>query len=165
MNKDRVAGPAKKIKGSIKEAVGEAAGTLEVEGKADKGEGKVQNAVGGLKDALKSTASTRLRATSQCPAGALGGISECKPRFANKTCQAEPLAKAQRRQLSLNRSYQHTQRMMITRSKWRPLKRPSMLDMLVSFIAGLFCRQLCTASALCSRTGCKSLCVRTGHKS
>jgi len=33
MNKDRVAGSAKKIKGSIKEVVGEAAGTLEVEGK------------------------------------------------------------------------------------------------------------------------------------
>jgi uncharacterized protein YjbJ (UPF0337 family) len=72
MNKDRVAGSAKKIKGSIKEVVGEAAGTLEVEGKADKGEGKVQSAVGGLKDTLKSTASTRLRATSQCPAGAQG---------------------------------------------------------------------------------------------
>jgi phage FluMu protein gp41 len=38
---------------------------LEAEGKADKVEGKVQNAVGGLKDALKSTASTRLRATNQ----------------------------------------------------------------------------------------------------
>jgi hypothetical protein len=37
---------------------------LEGEGKADKVEGKVQNA-GGLKDMLKSTASTRLRATSQ----------------------------------------------------------------------------------------------------
>jgi uncharacterized protein YjbJ (UPF0337 family) len=33
MNKDRVAGSAKKVKGSIKEVVGEAAGTLEVEGK------------------------------------------------------------------------------------------------------------------------------------
>jgi hypothetical protein len=38
---------------------------LEAEGKADKVEGKVQNAVGGLKDTLKSTASTRLRATSK----------------------------------------------------------------------------------------------------
>ena len=50
MDKDRVAGSAKKIK---------------AEGKADKIEGKVQNAVGGLKDTLKSTASTRLKATSQ----------------------------------------------------------------------------------------------------
>ena len=72
MDKDRVAGSAKKIKGSIKEVVGKAAGDakLEAEGKADKVEGKVQNAVGGLKDTLKSTASTRLRATS--PAGAQG---------------------------------------------------------------------------------------------
>jgi hypothetical protein len=30
-------------------------------------------------------------------AGAQGGIAECKPHFANKTCHAEPLAKAQRR--------------------------------------------------------------------
>ena len=67
MDKDRVAGSAKKIKGSIKEVVGKAAGDakLEAEGKADKVEGKVQNAVGGLKDTHKSTASTRLRATSQ----------------------------------------------------------------------------------------------------
>src|SRR6202040_2009281 len=67
MDKNRVAGSAKKIKGSIKEVVGKAAGDakLEAEGKADKVEGKVQNAVGGLKDTLKSTASTRLRATNQ----------------------------------------------------------------------------------------------------
>ncbi len=63
MDKDRVAGSAKKIKGSIKAVVGKAAGNakLKAEGKADKVEGKVQNAVGGL----KSPASTRLRATSQ----------------------------------------------------------------------------------------------------
>jgi uncharacterized protein YjbJ (UPF0337 family) len=67
MDKDRVAGWAKKIKGSIKEVVGKAAGDakLEAEGKADKVEGKVQNAVGGLKDMLKSTTSTGLRAASQ----------------------------------------------------------------------------------------------------
>jgi uncharacterized protein YjbJ (UPF0337 family) len=66
MDKDRVAGSAKKIKGSLKEVVGKAAGDakLEAEGKADKVEGKVQNAVGSLKD-TESTASTRLRATSQ----------------------------------------------------------------------------------------------------
>jgi uncharacterized protein YjbJ (UPF0337 family) len=66
MDKDRVAGSAKKIKGSLKEVVGKAAGDakLEAEGKADKVEGKVQNAVGSLKD-TQSTASTRLRATSQ----------------------------------------------------------------------------------------------------
>ncbi len=55
MDKDRIAGTAKQIKGSIKETVGKAVGDakLESEGKADKIEGKVQNAIGGLKDALR----------------------------------------------------------------------------------------------------------------
>ena len=55
MDKYRIAGAAKKIKGSIKEIIGKATGDakLEAEGKADKVEGKVQNAIGGLKDALK----------------------------------------------------------------------------------------------------------------
>jgi uncharacterized protein YjbJ (UPF0337 family) len=55
MDKDRIAGAAKKIKGSIKETIGKAVGDakLESEGKADKIEGKVQNAIGGLKDALR----------------------------------------------------------------------------------------------------------------
>jgi uncharacterized protein YjbJ (UPF0337 family) len=52
---DRIAGAAKEIKGSIKETIGKAVGDakLESEGKADKIAGKVQNAIGGLKDALK----------------------------------------------------------------------------------------------------------------
>jgi uncharacterized protein YjbJ (UPF0337 family) len=56
MNKDRIAGAVKEIKGSIKETVGKAAGDakLEAEGRADKVEGKVQNAIGGLKDTLKN---------------------------------------------------------------------------------------------------------------
>jgi uncharacterized protein YjbJ (UPF0337 family) len=55
MDKDRIAGAVKKIKGSIKETIGKVTGDakLEAEGKADKVEGKVQNAVGGLKDTLK----------------------------------------------------------------------------------------------------------------
>jgi uncharacterized protein YjbJ (UPF0337 family) len=55
MDKDRVVGSATKIKGSLKEVVGKAVGDakLEAEGKADKIEGKVQNAVGGLKDTVK----------------------------------------------------------------------------------------------------------------
>jgi uncharacterized protein YjbJ (UPF0337 family) len=55
MDKDRVVGSAKQIKGAVKEVVGKAIGDtkLESEGKADKIEGKVQNAIGGLKDALK----------------------------------------------------------------------------------------------------------------
>jgi uncharacterized protein YjbJ (UPF0337 family) len=55
MDKDRIAGSAKKIKGSIKETIGKATGDakLEAEGRADKVEGKIQNAIGGLKDTLK----------------------------------------------------------------------------------------------------------------
>jgi uncharacterized protein YjbJ (UPF0337 family) len=55
MNKDRIAGAAKEIKGSVKEAVGKATGDakLQSDGKADKIKGKLQNAVGGVKDALK----------------------------------------------------------------------------------------------------------------
>jgi uncharacterized protein YjbJ (UPF0337 family) len=55
MDKDRVVGSAKVVKGKIKQAVGKAVGDakLESRGKADKIEGKVQNAVGGLKDTLR----------------------------------------------------------------------------------------------------------------
>jgi uncharacterized protein YjbJ (UPF0337 family) len=55
MDKDRIVGSAKKIKGSVKETIGKAVGDakLESDGKADKVEGKVQNAIGGIKDALR----------------------------------------------------------------------------------------------------------------
>ena len=55
MDKDRIVGAAKQAKGAVKEAVGKAVGDnkLVAEGKSDKVEGKVQNAVGGLKDAVK----------------------------------------------------------------------------------------------------------------
>jgi uncharacterized protein YjbJ (UPF0337 family) len=55
MDKDRIIGSAKQIKGEVKQAVGKAVGDakLESEGKADKVEGKVQNTIGGLKDTLK----------------------------------------------------------------------------------------------------------------
>jgi len=55
MDKDRVIGSAKQIKGTVKQVVGKAVGDakLEAEGNADKIEGQVQNAVGGLKDTLR----------------------------------------------------------------------------------------------------------------
>ncbi|MGO9848022.1 MAG: CsbD family protein [Methylocella sp.] len=55
MDKDRIVGSAKQVKGAVKRVVGKAVGDakLESEGKADKIEGQVQNAVGGLKDTLK----------------------------------------------------------------------------------------------------------------
>lgn len=61
MDKDRIAGAAKKVKGSIKEGIGKATGDakLQTEGKADKIEGTIQNAVGGLKDAVRDNAKDR----------------------------------------------------------------------------------------------------------
>jgi len=55
MDKDRIVGSGKQIKGAVKQAVGKAVGDakLESEGKADRIEGKVQNTIGGLKDTLK----------------------------------------------------------------------------------------------------------------
>ena len=55
MDKDRIAGSAKVMKGAVKEAVGKVTGDakLESEGKADKVAGKIQNAIGGAKDAVK----------------------------------------------------------------------------------------------------------------
>lgn len=55
MNKDRVAGSFEQAKGKVKEVAGKATGDakLEAEGKAQKIAGKVQNTVGGMKDAVK----------------------------------------------------------------------------------------------------------------
>jgi uncharacterized protein YjbJ (UPF0337 family) len=55
VDKDRIEGSAKVVKGKIKEAAGKVLGDskLESEGKADEIQGKVQNAVGGLKDTVK----------------------------------------------------------------------------------------------------------------
>jgi uncharacterized protein YjbJ (UPF0337 family) len=55
MDKDRVDGIKKQVTGSIKEAAGKISGDakLETEGKTEKFVGKVQNAIGGLKDASK----------------------------------------------------------------------------------------------------------------
>ena len=55
MDKDRIEGSARQMKGTIKEAAGKVLGDakLQAEGQADKTAGKVQNAVGGLKDTLR----------------------------------------------------------------------------------------------------------------
>ena len=55
MDKDRIKGAAQQAKGAVKEVAGKVSGDakLESEGKADKVAGKVQNAVGGLKDTLR----------------------------------------------------------------------------------------------------------------
>jgi uncharacterized protein YjbJ (UPF0337 family) len=55
MDKDRIKGSANQAKGAVKEAAGKLTGDkkLEAEGKAGKAAGKVQNAVGGLKDSAR----------------------------------------------------------------------------------------------------------------
>ncbi|MDI1327287.1 MAG: CsbD family protein [Brevundimonas sp.] len=52
---DRIEGAAKNMGGKVKEAAGKVTGDekLKAEGRADQVEGKVQNAVGGLKDTLR----------------------------------------------------------------------------------------------------------------
>ena len=57
MDKDRIEGVGKQAKGSVKEAWGKVTGDAktEAEGKADKAEGRVQNTVGGIKDAGRET--------------------------------------------------------------------------------------------------------------
>ena len=58
MDKDRVDGALKNAAGSIKEGTGKLVGDskLETEGAAEKAAGKVQNAVGGVKDTVRGDA-------------------------------------------------------------------------------------------------------------
>jgi len=55
MDKDRINGIADQAKGAVKDAAGKVTGDakLQAEGKADKVKGKLENAVGGAKDALR----------------------------------------------------------------------------------------------------------------
>ncbi|RZI99241.1 MAG: CsbD family protein [Brevundimonas sp.] len=52
---DRIEGAAKNLGGNIKEAAGKVTGDekLKAEGRAEQAEGKIQNAVGGLKDTIR----------------------------------------------------------------------------------------------------------------
>jgi len=58
MDKDRVEGAGHQAKGSIKEAAGKVTGDkqTQAEGTAEKAAGKIQNAVGGAKDAVRDWA-------------------------------------------------------------------------------------------------------------
>lgn len=55
MDKDRIEGAAKTVSGKIKESVGKLAGDQKTvaDGQAEQKLGKVQNAVGGLKDTVR----------------------------------------------------------------------------------------------------------------
>lgn len=58
MDKDRIAGGAGQVKGSIKEAIGKITGNTktQVEGAAEKAVGEAQNTAGGAKDAVRDAA-------------------------------------------------------------------------------------------------------------
>ena len=62
MDKDRVEGSAKNIKGKIKEGVGKATGDakLETEGAAQDAKGKVQKGIGDAKGAIKDAVNKNL---------------------------------------------------------------------------------------------------------
>ncbi|MCX8253732.1 hypothetical protein RHAL1_03389 [Beijerinckiaceae bacterium RH AL1] len=55
MDKDRIEGAAKELKGSIKEAIGKVTGNekTQAEGAAEKAAGKVQGTVGQAKDGVR----------------------------------------------------------------------------------------------------------------
>ena len=55
MDKDRIAGVAKEVKGSVKEVMGKVVGDakLQSDGKTERTAGKIQNAVGGIKDTVR----------------------------------------------------------------------------------------------------------------
>ena len=61
MDKDRVAGSARKAKGSVKEAIGKITGDskTQAEGVAEKTAGQAQNTVGGVKDAMRKATKPR----------------------------------------------------------------------------------------------------------
>jgi uncharacterized protein YjbJ (UPF0337 family) len=56
MDKDRVIGDGKQMMGCVKQTVGRLVGDakLQVDGKTEQAEGKVQNDAGSVKDALKN---------------------------------------------------------------------------------------------------------------
>jgi uncharacterized protein YjbJ (UPF0337 family) len=56
-DKDRVEGSAKNMGSKLREGVGNVTGDskMQTEGKADQAEGKIQNAIGGIKDTVKET--------------------------------------------------------------------------------------------------------------
>ena len=56
MDKDRIVGAAHRVKGAVKETIGKITGDAktEAEGAAEKTAGKVQNIVGGARDAIRN---------------------------------------------------------------------------------------------------------------
>jgi uncharacterized protein YjbJ (UPF0337 family) len=61
MDKDRIAGATKTVSGNIKEVVGKVVGDQKAvaDGQAEQKVGKVQNAIGGLKDTIRDIQKTK----------------------------------------------------------------------------------------------------------
>jgi uncharacterized protein YjbJ (UPF0337 family) len=57
MDKDRIVGAARQVKGAVKETIGRVTGDakIQAEGAPEKAVGKVQNMVGGAKDTVRKT--------------------------------------------------------------------------------------------------------------
>jgi uncharacterized protein YjbJ (UPF0337 family) len=55
MDKDRIKGAAKQVKGSLKEAIGKITGDTksQAEGAVEKAAGRTQSTVGGVKDSMR----------------------------------------------------------------------------------------------------------------
>ena len=81
---DRIEGSAKNMGGKIKEGAGKLTGDskLQAEGKADQVEGKVQNAVGGVKDSLKD----------RTPSAKAGGVSVWADPVFSRPCRPKDVA-------------------------------------------------------------------------
>jgi uncharacterized protein YjbJ (UPF0337 family) len=60
MDKNKIAGSTKEVTGAAKEAVGKVIGDakLQSDGKTEKAIGKIQNAVGGVNDAVRDALKT-----------------------------------------------------------------------------------------------------------
>ena len=60
MDKNRIAGSTKEVTGAAKEAIGKVIGDakLQSDGKTEKAIGKIQNAVGGVNDAVRDALKT-----------------------------------------------------------------------------------------------------------
>jgi uncharacterized protein YjbJ (UPF0337 family) len=60
MDKNRIAGKTKEVTGAAKEAVGKVIGDakLQSDGKTEKAVGKIQNAIGGVNDAVRDALKT-----------------------------------------------------------------------------------------------------------
>lgn len=55
IDKDRTEGSARNMGGKLKEGIGKLTGDqkMQAEGKSDQAKGKIQNAIGGIKDTLR----------------------------------------------------------------------------------------------------------------